>query len=142
MAKNQLLFTTTGPLDVPQKTLLASVGLTASQITPKIAIISTGDELADPTAGELQEGQIFDSNSTMLKLLCEKFGFGVKMMRIAGDDYESLKEVVEEVTEGCDVVVSSGGVSMGDKDFVKKVLVDLGFDIKFGRVNMKPGEVL
>lgn len=125
-------------MDVAEKTLLASVGLCGSQATPKVAIISTGDELVDPS-DNIREGQIFDSNTTMLKLLCEKYGFKVKMTRIAGDDYESLKEVVTDAVEECDVIVSSGGVSMGDKDFVKKLLVDLGFDIHFGRVNMKPG---
>lgn len=125
-------------MDVAEKTLLASVGLCGSQATPKVAIISTGDELVDPS-DNIREGQIFDSNTTMLKLLCEKYGFKVKMTRISGDDYESLKEVVTDAVEECDVIVSSGGVSMGDKDFVKKLLVDLGFDIHFGRVNMKPG---
>lgn len=125
-------------MDVAEKTLLASVGLCGSQATPKVAIISTGDELVDPS-DNIREGQIFDSNTTMLKLLCEKYGFKVKMTRIAGDDYESLKDVVTDAVEECDVIVSSGGVSMGDKDFVKKLLVDLGFDIHFGRVNMKPG---
>ena len=140
IAKNELLFTSNGLLDVAAKTLLASVGLGASQAMPKIAIISTGDELVDPS-DNIREGQIYDSNTTMLKLLCEKYGFKVKMTMIAGDDYESLKDVVTDAVAECDVIVSSGGVSMGDKDFVKKLLVDLGFDIHFGRVNMKPGRL-
>lgn len=140
IAKNELLFTTNGLMDVAEKTLLASVGLSASQRKPKIAIISTGDELVDPTTGEIREGQIYDSNTTMLKLLCEKYGFDVKITRIAKDEYDSLKGIVVEAMEKCDVVVSSGGVSMGDKDFVKKLLVELGFEIHFGRVNMKPGK--
>lgn len=76
----------------------------------------------------------------MLKLLCQKYRFDVKLTKIAKDDYESLKSIVQLMMTKCDVIISSGGVSMGDKDFVKKCLVDLGFDIHFGRVNMKPGK--
>jgi gephyrin len=134
------LFTTAGLMGVPEKTLLASVGLNSAQKHPKIAIISTGDELVDSDQ-IIQEGQIFDSNSKMLRLLCEKYGFPVKFMRIARDDYENLSAIVSDVIdEDCDVIVSSGGVSMGDKDFIKKMLTDLGFTIHFGRVNMKPGK--
>lgn len=137
---NELLFTTSGLMDVPEKTILASVGMVLAQRMPKIAVISTGDELVDPSAGELREGQIYDSNSTMLKLLLEKFGFSVKIMSIAKDDYESLKKIVVRASNECEIIISSGGVSMGDKDFVKPLMEELGFEIVFGRVNMKPGK--
>ncbi|KAG5666838.1 hypothetical protein PVAND_014848 [Polypedilum vanderplanki] len=140
LMENQELFTTNGLLDVAEKTILASVGLNAAEKKPKIAIISTGDELQDPASGELQEGHIYDSNTTMLKLLCEKFNFDVKFTCIAKDDYESLKNVVSAAIKECRVIISSGGVSMGDKDFIKKVLIDLDFKIHFGRVNVKPGK--
>ncbi|XP_070508387.1 molybdenum cofactor synthesis protein cinnamon [Chironomus tepperi] len=137
---NELMFTTSGIMDVAEKTFLASVGLSYSQKMPKIAIISTGDELVEPTSGDLPEGKIYDSNTTMLKLLCQKYGFEVKYTRIAKDDYSSLKSVVEAAMKDCQVIISSGGVSMGDKDFVKPLLKDLGFHIHFGRVNVKPGK--
>lgn len=53
--------------------------------------------------------------------------------------YKSLLECMTDMTNNCDITVCTGGVSMGDKDFVKKVLLDLGMDLVFGRVNMKPG---
>lgn len=140
MSENELLFTTNGRMDVAEKTILASVGLNSHQKMPKIAIISTGDELVDPSAGQLREGQIYDSNSTMLKLLLQKFGFDVRFEAIAKDDYKSLKVIVEKAMRDCDVIISSGGVSMGDKDFVKPLMTELGFEIVFGRVNMKPGK--
>lgn len=136
----ELMFKTNGLMGVPEKTLLASVGLTINQIMPKIAVISTGDELLDPCNGILRQGQIYDSNSSMLKLLLQKFGFEVKFMEIAKDDYQSLKNVIQDAMEQCDVIISSGGVSMGDKDFVKPLMTELGFQIHFGRVNMKPGK--
>lgn len=140
LAIEEVLFKTNGLMGVAEKTILASVGLNIPQKKPKIGIISTGDELVDPANGELKEGQIYDSNSTMLKLLLEKFGFEVKFMAIAKDDYVSLKGIVSNAMKKCDVIISSGGVSMGDKDFMKPLLKELGFEIVFGRVNMKPGK--
>lgn len=140
MKMGELLFKTNGMMSVAEKTILASVGFVSTQKMPRIAIISTGDELVDPKDGELREGQIYDSNSTMLRLLLEKFGFSVKFMEIAKDDYSSLKRTVESAMVNCDVIISSGGVSMGDKDFVKPLMKELGFEIHFGRVNMKPGK--
>lgn len=140
LRKDELMFKTNGLMGVPEKAILASVGLEIRQKMPRIGIISTGDELVDPTVGELRQGQIYDSNSTMLKLLIQKFGFDVKFMDIAKDDYGSLKRIMQQATEECDVIISSGGVSMGDRDFVKPLMTELGFEILFGRVNMKPGK--
>lgn len=137
---DELMFTTEGRMDVAEQTILASVGLISDQTLPRIAIISTGDELVDPSAGGLREGQIYDSNSTMLKLLLQKHGFNVKYAAIAKDDYGSLKTTVQQAMRECDVIISSGGVSMGDRDFVKPLMIELGFEIVFGRVNMKPGK--
>lgn len=73
-------------------------------------------------------------------MLLQEHNFEVKLIDIAKDDYNSLKNTVTNALKQCDVVISSGGVSMGDKDFVKRVLIDLGLEINFGRVNMKPGK--
>lgn len=140
LRKGEVMFSKNGILGVAEKTLLASVGLSHIQKLPKIAVISTGDELVDPTSGELTEGKIYDSNTTMLKLLCQKYGFDVKFAKIAKDDYASLKSVIQAAMNECQVIISSGGVSMGDKDFVKPLLKDLGYMIHFGRVNVKPGK--
>lgn len=78
----------------------------------------------------------------MLKHLLEKFNFQVSFCAIAKDTYDSLKETVALALKTCDVVISSGGVSMGDKDYVQAVIKDLDFNIHFGRVNMKPGKVI
>lgn len=73
-------------------------------------------------------------------MLLLEHNFEVKVIDIAKDDYNSLKNTVTKALNQCDVVISSGGVSMGDKDFVKRLLIDLGFEICFGRVNIKPGK--
>lgn len=140
LREGETLFMAKSLIDVAEKSILASVGMTMLQTLPKIAIISTGDELVDPAVGELGEGKIYDSNSTMLRCLLEKHGFAVDHTFIAKDDYKSLKSVVQHAMRTCDVIISSGGVSMGDKDFVKPLMIELGFEILFGRVNMKPGK--
>ncbi|CAO1396901.1 unnamed protein product [Diamesa hyperborea] len=139
LMKGEVMFRTNGLLGVAEKTILASVGQTIETKKPTIAIISTGDELIDPKSN-LEEGQIYDCNSTMLKSLLLEHNFDVKVIDIAKDDYNSLKNTVTNALNQCDVVISSGGVSMGDKDYVKRLLIDLGFEICFGRVNMKPGK--
>lgn len=106
----------------------------------KIAVISTGDELVEPGT-PLNEGKIYDSNTVMLKLLLEKFGFKAHFSKIAKDDKDSLRRAINEATSSCHVIICSGGVSMGDKDFVKPLLMELGFEIIFGRVNVKPGNI-
>ena len=140
LADGELMFKTNGLMGIPELTMLASVGLTVNQKMPRIAVISTGDELVDPARRTLDKSQIYDSNSTMLKLLLQKYGFDVKCSAIAKDDYESLKAIVVKAMKECDIIISSGGVSMGDKDFVKPLMKELGLKIHFGRVNMKPGK--
>ncbi|XP_055545618.1 molybdenum cofactor synthesis protein cinnamon isoform X2 [Wyeomyia smithii] len=136
------------PLNAVQKSLLASIGEQEKIEKLKVAVVSTGDELIHPyevVSKEISlEGKIYDSNTTMLVQLMKQFGFNDDQCTItqfvASDDYDSLRKLIGNLIETCHVVICSGGVSMGDKDFVKPVLQDLGFDLKFGRVNMKPGK--
>lgn len=107
---------------------------------PRIAIFSTGDELLTPESSPV-EGKIFDSNTTMLAGLLKDFGFDATLTRIIKDSKEDLDLAITEAeTLGCHAIISSGGVSMGDKDYIKPMLMERGFNIKFGRVNMKPGK--
>lgn len=139
LEKGQRLFTHGTPDSVAYPAMFASVGVAHEFYQPKIGIISTGDELIAP--GEtLRPGKIYDSNSVMLKELLRRFGFTDVRTAIARDSYESLHECMNEMTNNCDVTLCTGGVSMGDKDFVKKVLLDLKMDLAIGRVNMKPGK--
>lgn len=84
-------------------------------------------------------GRIYDSNLPMLMELLHEFGFNRIRSACVPDTFDALRRTVDDFMSDCDVVVCTGGVSMGDKDFVKAVVKDLGCDIKFGRVNMKPG---
>lgn len=136
------------PLDAAQKSLLASIGEPPKVEKLKVVILSTGDELIYPYEESKQmgsaEGKIYDSNTTMLVQLIRQFGFNQEQCEmqqlVVNDSYDSLRNVVLSFTGAAHVIICTGGVSMGDKDFVKPVLRDLKFDLKFGRVNMKPGK--
>lgn len=127
------------PGDVSRTALLASVGLVCGWLPPRVGIISTGDELIAP-GRPLGDGKIYDSNGTMLQQLCRQFGFERVQIAYAGDDVASLRKAMAELSATCPITICTGGVSMGDKDFVKTVMVELDFAIRFGRVNMKPGK--
>lgn len=127
------------PFDLADESVLASAGESLPKLNNiTISIIATGDELVQPGT-ELKSGQIFDSNTTMLRGLLKKFGFELKLAINSKDTREELTKSVKKAMEVSDVIICTGGVSMGDKDFVKPVLKDLNFEICFGRVNMKPG---
>uniref|UniRef100_A0A1B0D7M9 molybdopterin adenylyltransferase n=1 Tax=Phlebotomus papatasi TaxID=29031 RepID=A0A1B0D7M9_PHLPP len=134
IAKGDVLFSNTPPLCAGKLALAASIGTSLPQETPiKIAIVSTGDEIVQ-TGEELKDGQIYDSNTPMLKKLLEDFGFHVNCTEIARDTFDGLKETLERMFEQNSFVICSGGVSMGDRDFVKSVLKEMQMDILFGLV--------
>lgn len=122
--------------------LMASLGLTDIEVfqKPKVAVLSTGNEVVSP--GQVTKaGQIRDSNKIALKSMINSQGFEFIDLGIAADTPQDLESKLSAGLESADVVVSSGGVSMGEKDFLKPVLEDLiGATIHFGRVFMKPGK--
>lgn len=122
--------------------LMASLGLTDIEVfqKPKVAVLSTGNEVVSP--GQVTKaGQIRDSNKIALKSMINSHGFEFIDLGIAADTPQDLESKLSAGLELADVVVSSGGVSMGEKDFLKPVLEDLiGATIHFGRVFMKPGK--
>ncbi|KAI6219012.1 Gephyrin [Aphelenchoides fujianensis] len=123
--------------------LLANAGCSTVRVfrRPTVGVLSTGDELVDLAEteegrAEVPEGKILDSNRPMLVELLQSRGFEVRNCGIVEDKWGKIRDHFAH----CDVLVSSGGVSMGDKDLLKDVLQhDLRFDIHFGRVFMKPG---
>ena len=122
--------------------LMASLGLTDVEVfqKPRVAVLSTGNEVTDP-GKNITGGQIRDSNRTTLKCLIRKHGFEAIDLGIATDDPRVLEAKLTAGLEEADVIVTSGGVSMGEKDLLKPVLEDcLGAVIHFGRVFMKPGK--
>ena len=107
---------------------------------PRVAILSTGDELVD-IDGDLGQGKIVTSNSYSLMSLVAEAGGTPVMLGIARDTKDALRERLLEGLHA-DIIISSGGVSVGDYDFVKDVLQELGADMKFWKVLMRPGQPL
>tara|TARA_B100000809_G_scaffold231359_1_gene246449 strand:+ start:3329 stop:4543 length:1215 start_codon:yes stop_codon:yes gene_type:complete len=120
--------------------MLASLNISEIDIyqRPKVAVVSTGDELT-PLGGELKPGKIRDSNRYGICAQLIEAGFEVIDKGICGDDVAELERTLRSALGQADVLITSGGVSVGDYDVVKIVLEKLG-DINFWRVAMKPGK--
>ena len=103
----------------------------------KIGIVSTGDELQTP-GRPLKDGEIYESNSFGLVGLVKWSGHQAKRYTSVVDSLDSLRTTLDQAAQECDLILTSGGVSMGDWDFVRKLMEDEG-DIKFWRVKIRPG---
>ena len=137
-----------GELVIPAGTLLrpaeigmiTSLGRTSVSVvrTPQAAILSTGDELLD-AGGIPRPGQVLNSNSYSIAAQVMESGACPVMLGIAHDDREIIRRKLEEGL-AADILITTGGVSVGDRDLVKEVLLELGGEIRFWQVSMKPGK--
>uniref|UniRef100_A0A671KSL5 Gephyrin n=1 Tax=Sinocyclocheilus anshuiensis TaxID=1608454 RepID=A0A671KSL5_9TELE len=121
--------------------LLATVGVTEVEVQkfPVVAVMSTGNELLNPE-DDLHPGKIRDSNRSTLLATIQEHGYPTINLGIVGDNPDDLLNALHEGISRADVIITSGGVSMGEKDYLKQVLdIDLHAQIHFGRVFMKPG---
>ena len=109
---------------------------------PRVVVLSTGTELVEPGARELEPGEIYDSNSFAVIAQANEAGAEARRLYAASDDAVVLREAVWEALETADVVVTSGGVSVGEKDLVKSTMLDLGVEQVFWVVKFKPGKPL
>jgi molybdenum cofactor synthesis domain-containing protein len=109
---------------------------------PKVVVLSTGTELVEPGTRDLEPGEIFDSNSYALVAAAREAGAEARRLYAASDDADTLRAAIEEALEAADVVVTSGGVSVGEKDLVKSTMLDLGVEQVFWGVKFKPGKPL
>jgi molybdopterin molybdotransferase len=120
--------------------LLASQGFTEVEVggAVRAAIVSTGDELVAP-GGELSAGQIYESNSPLVRALVEKSGATVADVRHCPDDAKSIEEALRHGIQ-FEVVIVLGGVSVGARDLVKPALNAIGAETDLWRVAVKPGK--
>jgi len=140
MAKDQTIIAQGQTLNSRHLAILATQGCTHIDVypVPKIGILSTGDELINP-GQPLREGQIYNSNSPMLKGMIDALGAEATACIHAPDTIEAIQEALRQLTDSCDVVLTVGGVSVGDKDFVKPAIEQMGGRMDLWRVRMKPG---
>ncbi len=106
---------------------------------PAVAIISTGDEVVPYGTRDLAPGTIRDSNRVLLRALLVELDVPIVDLGIIGDDPDDLRSAYEEASSEADLVISTGGVSMGDYDYVKQILGELG-TVDFWKVAMQPGK--
>jgi molybdopterin molybdotransferase len=128
-----------GPAEVG---LLATLGLPTIAVRrrPRVAVLSTGDELVEPTE-PLRPGAIRDSNRYALMAAAREAGAEPISMGMARDDEVVQRERMRAAFDAADVVITSGGVSVGSRDLIKPLLEELG-TVHFGRIALRPGKPL
>jgi molybdenum cofactor synthesis domain-containing protein len=128
-----------GPAEIG---LLATLGIAEVSVhrRPRVAVLSTGDELVEPDA-PLRAGAIRDSNRYALMAAAREAGAEPISMGMARDDEALQRARIGEAFDAADVVITSGGVSVGTRDLVKPILESLG-TVHFGRIALKPGKPL
>ena len=127
-------------LDAHGLALAASAGHGLVRVirAPRVAVIATGDELVAPGAGTLAPGTLYESNGAGLVALAGEHHAEVALSERVGDDAEALRRALDRAAAEADLVVTSGGVSMGARDHVRTLLEREG-EVLFWRVAMKPG---
>lgn len=139
----ELLLSQHTRLEPPSIALLASQGITEVPVfrKPDVSIIVTGSELVPYTAAT-KPWQIRDSNGIMLHSAVRKSGGGTTLNAHVEDSYDKTVAAVEQAKDQSDIILFSGGVSVGPHDLVKKAARECGFETLFWRVNQKPGKPL
>ncbi len=107
---------------------------------PKVAVLVTGDEVAEK-AEDLAEGKIFDANGPLLKAWFEDYGLEVELIHVA-DEAVQVTHYFNKLKDSHDVIITTGGVSVGDYDFVRPCAFETGFEQIFWKVKQKPGKPL
>lgn len=140
VSAGQLVFTAGTRLTPMHVGVLATIGLGAPMVSsrPRVAFMSTGDELTPPEATLLAPGRIRDSNRPMLRALLEEAGVAIDDLGIVPDDPHALRAALKRGEEA-DVIVSTGGVSMGEYD-VTKLLLEGGGEVEFWKVAIQPAK--
>ncbi|WP_130868711.1 molybdopterin molybdotransferase MoeA [Intestinimonas massiliensis (ex Afouda et al. 2020)] len=126
-------------LDAAALGMLASAGLTEAEVRrrPKVGLLTTGDEVVDPGT-PLPAGKIYGSNQILLAARLTELGFETETAH-QGDDPAAVAAAMKQLLKSCDVLISTGGVSVGDKDIFHQALPLLGAEQVFWRVDLKPG---
>lgn len=122
--------------------LLASLGIEKIKVfrKPKVALFSTGDELLQPGQAP-QQGKIFDSNRPMLRAMLKRLAVDVLDLGLIEDNPDKIRAAFEYADQNADCVITSGGVSVGEADYTREILEQIG-EIDFWKIAIKPGKPL
>ncbi len=141
-AKGQTLIKAGTKLDFSQIGVLASLNIVHVLVyeKPTVAVLSTGSELLDLGEPQTNDAQIRSSNNYVVEAIVKKYDGIPMQLGCMKDDKESITTAIAEALEKSDIVVTTGGVSVGDFDFVKDVIYELGCEVVFKGVRVKPGQ--
>lgn len=119
---------------------LASLGINVIEVykKPKIGVLTSGNELLNP-GEKIQDGKIYNSNKIFLKMKLLELGCEVEFFDNILDENESIKSTLQLAEESSDIIISTGGVSVGEKDLIKDVILSSGYNLLFWKVDIKPG---
>ncbi|MCD6212419.1 MAG: molybdopterin molybdotransferase MoeA [Sulfurovum sp.] len=141
-SKGQLLIPKGTKIDFPQIGVMSSLNIANVLVyeKPIVAILSTGSELLELGEEQTNDAQIRSSNNYILEAIVKKYDGIPMQLGCIKDDKASITKAVSGALEKSDIVVTTGGVSVGDFDFVKDVIVEIGCDVVFKGVRVKPGQ--
>jgi molybdopterin molybdotransferase len=141
VTKDEVVLRAGALLGPPQLGMAAALGMTQLVVypRPRVGVLVTGAEIVEP-GRPLRAGQIYDANSYALCAFVKQAGCDPVELGIADDTREDLHEKIDYGLSECDVVITVGGVSVGEYDLVKGVLAELGCEQKFWKIAMRPGK--
>jgi molybdopterin molybdotransferase len=141
-AEGQLLIPKGTKIDFPQIGVMASLNIADVLVyeKPTVAIISTGSELLELGKEQTNDAQIRSSNNYILEAIVKKYDGEPLQLGCIKDDKVTIRKEISAALEKSDIVVTTGGVSVGDFDFVKDVIYELGCEVIFKGVRVKPGQ--
>ena len=141
-AKGQTLINAGTKIDFSHIGVLASLNIVHVTVyeKPIVSVLSTGSELLDLGEVQTNDAQIRSSNNYVVEAIVKKYGGLPMQLGCIKDDKESITNAISDALQKSDIVVTTGGVSVGDFDFVKDVIRELGCDVVFKGVRVKPGQ--
>ena len=143
LKKGECIFKHGHVLNAASLGLIQSLGLAHVDVfeLPKISMAVTGNEVK-PLGTQLNHGEIYESNSITISSAAKQNGFSIDSCKYIQDNYKDTKEILGRLIYNSDIVVVSGGISVGDYDFVKRALNENGVEEIFYKINQKPGKPL
>ena len=140
IVKGATILNTGIKLSAAELAMIASLGIKDVEVfrSLKVGVFSTGDELRLP-GDTLAEGQIYDTNRLAVHIMLTQLGCEVTDLGIIPDNEQALRSAFQQASQHADVVISSGGVSVGEADYTKQILEELG-EIGFWKIAIKPGK--
>lgn len=142
LQRGQIIARTGAKLSAVHLGILASCGVDSVEVRrrPRVALLSSGSELMEP-GQPLAPGQIYNSNLYLLGGILQEWGCELIRQECVADDLEQTRNLLRSVADSADLIISTGGVSVGDADYLKAAITSLG-ELDLWKVNLKPGKPL